>query len=108
MSVSTFAFLFELLELNAFCEEMSRQKFKGGNLSVERVQLNCSVLITKLENKSFSSQDDLELYFQRKKSGAGSDSVQSVVMLGADRAKVTFRNPSGIPYMTLVIQYNLY
>ena len=76
-------------------------------MSVEKVQLNCSVLITKLENQTFSSQDGLELYFQRKQSGAGSDSVQSVVMLGANRAKVTFRSPSGIPYMTLVIQYKM-
>ena len=97
-------FYFELLELNAFCEETSRQKFKGGNLSVERVQLNCSVMITKLENQTFSSKDDLELYFQRKQSGAGSDSVQSVVMLGADRAIVTFRSPSGIPYMASYIE----
>ena len=101
-------FYFELLELNAFCEEISRQKFKGGSLSLEKVQLNCSVLITKLESRSFCSQDDLELYFQRKQSGAGSDSVQSVVMLGADRAKVTFRSPSGIPYITCYTVEPLY
>ena len=38
------------------------------------------------------------MYFHGKKSGAGKGTVESIVMLSADRAKVTFKEPSGTIY----------
>ena len=68
---------------------------KEETVTVEKCRVNCSILITKIGSKEFKSQDDFQMYFQGKKSGAGKGTVESIVMLGADRAKVTFKEPSG-------------
>ena len=83
------------LDLNVFCETISSTKLRGETLTVTKCQVNCSVLINKIGNKDYKSDDDLLVYFERNKSGTGKDTVQSIVMLSADKAKVTFKEPSG-------------
>ena len=41
------------------------------------------------------------MYFQGKNSGAGKGTVESIVMLGADRVKVTFKEPSGTTQISI-------
>ncbi len=76
--------------------KLSKKKIRGKFLSIERCEVNCSVVVSNITKKAFASEEALEMYFEQKKSGGGEDLVESVVMLGADKAKVTFVNPSGI------------
>ena len=82
-------------ELEMMIKNLTKKDLRGQHLSVERCEVNCSIVVRTITNKAFANEYALELYFEQRKSGGGEDMVESVVMLGEDIAKVTFVNPSG-------------
>ncbi len=84
-----------LLELKEFCKKLTGRKLKGQLITAELCKINCTILISNIGNESFSNQDSLQIYFESKRSGGGDDVVDSIVMLGSNRAKVTFKNSTG-------------
>ena len=75
--------------------KLTKRKVKGKILCIERCEVNCSIVVSNITKKTFASEDGLEMYFEQRKSGGGEDLVESVVMLGNDKAKVTFVNAAG-------------
>ena len=73
-----------------------KKKIRDQTLSVDCCPLNRSIIINHIGKDSCKSKDFLEVYFENSKNGGGDDMVDSVVMLGAERAKVTFRDSHGM------------
>ena len=88
-------FIMFLLELKEFCKKLTSRKLKCQLITAELCKINCTILISNIGNKHFSNQDSLQIYFEGKKSGGGEDMVESIVMLGSNRAKITFKNSTG-------------
>ena len=63
-------------------------------LSLERCEVNCSIIVSNISKKGLCSEDALDVYFESKHSG-GRD-VECVEMLGPDKAKVTFKDATGL------------
>ena len=64
-------------------------------LTIERCEVNYSIYVTGITNKSLASEDSLELYFESSKSGGGDGVIEKIEMLSKDKAKVTFKDHSG-------------
>ena len=83
------------LELAAMINKLTSKKVKKSQLIVESCEVNCSIYVKNITNKSLSTVDALEMYFDNSHSGAGEGTIESVEMLTKDKAKVTFKDPSG-------------
>ena len=83
------------LELAAMINKLTSKKVKKSQLTVEHCEVNCSVYVNNITNKSFTTVDALEIYFDSSRSGAGEGTIESIEMLTKDKAKVTFKDPSG-------------
>ena len=77
-------------------ELTSKKIKKKSQLTVERCEVNCSIYVSNITNKAFTNVDALEMYFDNPRSGAGEGTIESVEMLTKDKAKVTFKDPSGM------------
>ena len=88
--------LLNFLVLEKMATKLSSKKLrKKYTLSVERCEVNSSIIVSNISNRSFASQDGLEMYFESSRAGGGEDLVETVEMLGPDRAKITFKESSG-------------
>ena len=76
-------------------DKLTSTKIKGCQLTVECCEVNCSIYVTNITNETFSTADGLGTYFDTTRSGAGEGTVESLEMLCKDKAKVTFKDPSG-------------
>ena len=74
--------------------KLTSKKVNGQILSLERCEVNCSIIVSNISKKAFCSEEALGEYFQSKHSG-GRD-VECVEMLGPNEAKVTFKDPTGL------------
>ena len=63
-------------------------------LSLERCEVNNSVIVSNITKKALCSENALEMYFESKHSG-GRD-IECVEMLGPNKAKVTFKDATGL------------
>ena len=75
-------------------EKLRVKKLLKEQLTIERCEVNYSVYVTGITNKGLASEDGLEFYFESSKSGGGV--VEKIEMLGEDKAKVTFKDHSGM------------
>ena len=82
------------LELAMMINKLTSKKVKKSQLIVERCEVNCSIYVSNITNKSFTTVDALEIYFDNSCSGAGEGTIESIEMLTKDKAKVTFKDPS--------------
>ena len=73
---------------------LTSKKCKGHILSLERCEVNCSIIVSNITKKSLCSEEALEMYFESKHSGGGD--VECVEMLGPNKAKVTFKDATGL------------
>ena len=71
-------------------------------LTIERCEVNYSIYIAGITNKGLASEDYLQLYFETSKSGGGEGVVEKIEMLAKDKAKVTFKDHSGVKYNNYV------
>ena len=86
------------IELNKMVEKLGAKNLprKKEQLTVERCEVNYSIYVAGIANKGLASEDGLELYFESSQSGGGEGVVKKIEMLSKDRAKVTFKDHSGI------------
>ena len=75
-------------------KKLTSKKCKGHILSLERCEVNCSIIVSNITKKRFCSEEALEIYFESTYSG-GRD-VECVEMLGPNKAKVTFKDATGL------------
>ena len=75
-------------------KKLTSKKCKGQTLIVERCEVNCSITVSNITKKELCSEGALEIYFESKHSG-GRD-VECVEMLGPNKAKVTFKDATGL------------
>ena len=89
-------FIYMIIELNEMVEKLQAKKLRKGQLTIERCEVNYSIYVTGITNKSLASEDGLELYFENSQSGGGEGVVEKIEMLSKDKAKVTFKDHSGV------------
>lgn len=89
------AYLF-IIELNEMVQKLSARKMRQQQLTIERCQINHSIIITGITNNTFATKDGLEAYFEGPRSGGGEDVIEKVEMLTKSKAKVTFNDHSGM------------
>ena len=86
--------MFSALELTEIAKKLKSKKIKKLHyLDVEQVEVNCSVYVRNISNKNFANKDALETYFELR---VGEHMLGDITMLSKDKAKVTFKDPSGI------------
>ena len=86
--------MFSALELIEIARKLKSKKLKKlYYLDVEQVEVNCSVYVRNISNKNFTNKDALEAYFESR---VGEHMLEDITMLSKDKAKVTFKDPSGI------------
>ena len=86
--------MFSALELTEIAKKLKSKKIKKLHyLDVEQVEVNCSVYVRNISNKNFANKDALETYFESR---VGEHMLGDITMLSKDKAKVTFKDPSGI------------
>ena len=76
--------------------KLTSKKVKKSQLTVECCEVNCSIYVSNITKKSFTNVDALEMYFDNSRSGAGEGTIESVEMLTKDKAKIKFKDPSGM------------
>ena len=55
----------------------SKKLRKKYTLSVEHCEVNSSIIVSNISNRSFASQDGLEMYFESSRAGGGEDLVET-------------------------------
>lgn len=89
-----FATLF--IELNEMVKKLETKKLKKKQLTVEKCEVNYSIIITGITKKTFATEDGLEMYFENSRSGGGEDILFKVEFIAKGKAKVTFNDHSGM------------
>ena len=87
-----------MLELEIMIKKLTNRKMKkqvDQIHSVERCEVNYSIFVNNITKEGFCDKDALELYFQSTKHSGGGV-VTCVNILGPNKAKVTFMDPSGL------------
>ena len=79
-------------------EKLRVKKLLKEQLTIERCEVNYSVYVAGIANKTFASEDGLEFYFESSKNGGGNGVIEKIEMLAKDKAKVTFKDHSGMYY----------
>lgn len=76
--------------------KITKKQVKKKNLTVERCEINCSIIVSGISSKAFNNEEGLCFYFESPRSGGGEDVLDKVEMLGHGKAKVAFKDPSGM------------
>lgn len=91
-----------LIEIDKMIKKLETEELKKQQLTIERCEVNYSIIINGITNKMFANEVVLETYFEGTSSGGGENTVQKVEILAKDKAKVTFSDHSGIYNCTII------